>query len=319
MSFILLAHWNGRFGNRMHQYAYGATYSKITGSKFILPSDWEGTKLFKTQYHQVLDNDELRLNLNQSSDYFHTYEVRHENLKQVYPKIKQINPEDQKENYKKYNNPVYFDSVCAYGNSVYSKMSVSFLKEVFEFSDLVKNTEAYKYWESKKGTYDIAHLRRDDISNPNYNLNRTQGYSVISKESYFKAFEKFGFNKNEIIWISDDYTNKWHEDRPKTEHFGWEYPIGSEYRDPLVFDWLEDFLKLYFARTVFRANSSFSWWACFLSPTAKVYSPVIDKRIIYGVDALKEIGVDFVSGNHPHWMYNEYETKHIIIDDWGKE
>ena len=36
-------------------------------------------------------------------------------------------------------------------------------------------------------------------------------------------------------------------------------------------------------------------------------------------DALKEIDVDFVSGNHPHWMYNEYETKHIIIDDWGKE
>jgi hypothetical protein len=49
MSFILLSHWNGRFGNRMHQYAYGATYSKINNVSFILTTDWEGTYLFKNQ------------------------------------------------------------------------------------------------------------------------------------------------------------------------------------------------------------------------------------------------------------------------------
>ena len=79
-------------------------------------------------------------------------------------------------------------------------------------------------------------------------------------------------------------------------------PEGSEHLPAVMFDWLDDFLKLYFARTIFRANSSFSWWAAMLSPTATVYSPVIDKHHIYGVDGLKEIDVEFVEGNHPHWL-----------------
>ena len=42
--FILLSHWNGRFGNRLHQYAYGVTYSKLNNTPFVLPSDWEGDR-----------------------------------------------------------------------------------------------------------------------------------------------------------------------------------------------------------------------------------------------------------------------------------
>ena len=76
----------------------------------------------------------------------------------------------------------------------------------------------------------------------------------------------------------------------------------------VVFDWMNDFLKMYFARTIFRANSSFSWWAGFLSPTAKVYSPVVNKQHIYGRDndgEEKEIDLKFVEGNEPHWMHNQ--------------
>jgi hypothetical protein len=318
MSFILLAHWNGRFGNRMHQYAYGATYSHITGSDFILTSDWEGSKLFKNQYHKILDHDELRLQLNQDNNYFHTHDVQDRNITKVFPNAKRINPELRSENYLKYDHPVWFDSMCAYGNSVFSKMSKSFLKEVFELSDFVKNTEAYKYWEPKKGTYDIAHLRRDDIASPEYNKNIIQQYSVISKESYYRAFDSFGIDKDRVIWVSDDYSRKWHTDRPEPKRFHWYYPTGAEFKEPEGFDWLEDFLKIYFARNIFRANSSFSWWASFLSPTATVYSPILDKKISYGVDALEEVDYDFVKGNHPHWLWNEYEEKHIIINEWSK-
>jgi hypothetical protein len=52
---------------------------------------------------------------------------------------------------------------------------------------------------------------------------------------------------------------------------GWEHPTGSQSLPGIMFDWLDDFLKLYFARTIFRADSSFSWWAATLSPTAKVF------------------------------------------------
>lgn len=308
---IILGHWNGRFGNRLHQYAYGATYSKITGAKFFLASDWEGTKLFKDQYHSIAEQDEIRLYLNQTQPEFHKHTVIQNTLQKHYSDIKYINPEIAPTNYSLQNGNVWFDSVCAYSQEIFNPMSKEFLLKVFEFSDEVKNTDAYKYWSDKQGTYDIAHLRRDDIANANYNKTNVQGYSVIDKESYLKAFEKFGFDPHKVEWTSDDYIGKWHPDRKPTPHFGWRYPQGSNYKTGLMFDWLEDFLRLYFARTIFRANSSFSWWASFLSPTATIYSPVLDKQIIYGRDNDGvEINVDFVEGNHPHWMYGR---KDIII------
>jgi hypothetical protein len=59
MSSITLFHWVGRFENRMHQYAYGVTYAKLRNVDFVLGSDWEGTKLFKTQHHKVLGNPKI--------------------------------------------------------------------------------------------------------------------------------------------------------------------------------------------------------------------------------------------------------------------
>src|SRR5262249_24029715 len=56
--------WTGRFGNRMFQYAYGTTYAKLTGLPYMLPSEWEGTRLFRHQDHRVVDDDEIRLALN---------------------------------------------------------------------------------------------------------------------------------------------------------------------------------------------------------------------------------------------------------------
>jgi hypothetical protein len=311
MSFILLAHWNGRFGNRMHQYAYGATYSKLNNVPFYLPSDWEGTHLFKNQYHTVIEDDTLRLEINQTQPSMNNIESRTQYIQKLHPDAQRIHPEMMDQNYKKYDHPVFFDSVCAYSQTVFDSMDKEYLLKIFEFSDKVKNTESYKYWSSIAGTYNIAHLRRDDISDPNYNKTNTQGYSVISKESYYKAFEKFDYNSKDIIWISDDYTRKWHIDRPISPSLGWSYPVGSNYSNDVVFDWLEDFLKLYFAHTIFRANSSFSWWSSFLSPTTKVYSPILDKQVIYGRDNDGiEIDVDFVEGNHPHWMYDNSD---III------
>ena len=302
--FILLLHWHGRFGNRMHQYAYGATYARLNQCRFWLPSDWEGRHLFKTQHHELAPGRGFRARLNQTADPFNSREFRLAAARQLFPDLALIRPDDPRRNYRRRKHPLCFDNMCAYHPSIFRRMSKRHLLSVFEFSDAVRELDIYKRLADRQGTYDVAHLRRDDISNPAYNKTHVQGYSVISRESYRAAFEKYGFDPATIEWVSDDYKKKWHADRAPSVRAGWRYPTGSEYLPGLIFDWLEDFLKLYFARTIFRANSSFSWWAAFLSPCARVFSPVLDKRHIYGVDGMEEITVDFVEGNHPHWMFN---------------
>jgi hypothetical protein len=313
---VMLAHWNGRFGNRMHQYAYGATYAKNNDVNFELPSDWEGTHIFKNQKHTVVEDDELRLWLNQTSPELDTLEARLNAIKSFTERsgeqFNYVNVDKPEENYRKQGN-VTFDSVCAYHDSIFKSMSKDYLlNDVFAFNDHVKNSEIYKRLEDKQGTYDIAHLRRDDISNVNYKQNG--GYSVVSKKSYKKAFKEHGYDPEQVKWTSDDWTGNWGVGKP-SQNFGWNYPEGAVYNPEHIFDFFEDFLKLYFARTIFRANSSFSWWAAFLSEQreqpAKIFAPRLDKKILYASkENYKEEGeFDFEEGNHPHWLCTTQENR----------
>ena len=311
MSKLILSHWHGKFGNRMHEYAFASTYAKKYGLSFEAFSHWEGTFLFKNPQYKLIENDILRQYLRNGSL---SIDDRNKKVIEYYPEAEYLDAHAENDPYRQFACQVIFDSLSAYNNYIFDGMDANFIKSIFEFTDLVKETKSYKYWESIKGTYDVAHLRRDDIANIEFNLNNIQGYSVISKDSYFKAFEKFGFDKDKIEWVSDDFINKWHTDRPQTKQLGWEFPEGEIYDKEILFDWLDDFLKIYFARTVFRANSSFSFWACFLSPTAKVYSPIIDKQLIYGRNGLtKEIDVEFSEGNDNHWMHFDPPRKIQII------
>jgi hypothetical protein len=314
--FLLQLRWSGRFGNRMFQYAYGATYAKLTGLAYWLPSEWEGTRLFRRQDHRVVEHDEIRLALARPDEGDTANEVRMQTVRKYYPDAELFDAERASRPYMTPGHPICHANGCAYNKNIFTRMSRSHLKRVFEFSDDVKRLEVYRRYSDMQGLYDVAHLRRDDISNAEYNRTHIQGYSVVSVDSYLQAFQKFGYSAESILWVSDDYTGKWHVGR-RTRHIGgWEYPAGSHYLPPIIFDWLDDFLKLYFARTIFRANSSFSWWAATLSPTAKVFSPVIDKRHIYGVDGMDEITVDFVEGNHPHWLYGgRYDKPEIVLGE----
>ena len=301
MKAILLAHWNGRFGNRMHQYAYGATYAKLNNCQFILPSDWEGSFLFKKQVHEVLKNDDLRLHINQSQRGLDTIQYREQNIKRHYPGARQINPEDPNDCYSVHDDLVYFDCMCAYKQFVFDRMSKSYIKDIFEFSDEVKNLDIYKRLEDGQGKDIVAHLRRDDICNLAITKTGDVGYSTVSLDSYKRAFKKFGVDYNEVKWVTDDRSLNI---VPKTQEvkLGWSYPVGAHKDDKIGFDFLEDFLKIYFAKKVFRANSSFSWWASFLS-NAEIYSPILGEKVVYGYPDLVEIEVDFEEGNEHHWMH----------------
>ena len=302
MSFILPSCWSGRFGNRMYQYLYAYQYSKINKVDMVLMSEWEGSRLFKNKPYRLIENgikEEIVLNRLRKNDLDPSIEL----LIKSYPNITQVIPNSDIP-YAYSGSPSAFCSGCFYSEEIFKPMSKKDILWLFEFSDEVKKLKSYKHWESKAGTYDVAHLRRDDVSSPEFNQKYIQWYSTISIDSYLRAFKKFGFDEGQVEIISDDYTKKWHKDRKDSDLLGWVYPEGSVYSPDVIFDWLDDFLKMYFARTIFRANSSFSWWAAFLSPTAKIYSPVINESKIYGKDNLfEEIDVDFVEGNSPHWFY----------------
>jgi hypothetical protein len=301
--FLLQLRWRGRFGNRLVQYAYGATYAQCTGREYFLPSAWEGTRLFKSQPYGVIDNPAIRAALAAADDAPATTEQQFAVVRKYFPTAEQVDAEVLPDPYFTPPHPICHANGGAFNPAIFAGMSRRHLQQLCEFSDEVTSLRAYKRYADIQGMYDVAHLRRDDISDAEYNQTHVQGYSVISMDAYYRAFEKFGYAADEIDWVSDDYSGKWHVGRKKRYEGAWTYPTGSEYIQGIVFDWLDDFLKLYFARTIFRANSSFSWWAGVLSPTAKVFSPVLDKHHIYGVDGMEEIMVDFVEGNHPHWIY----------------
>lgn len=300
---VIINAWTGMFGIRMHEYAFAKTYAYKNNFDLELFSNWEGSVMFKNANENLIEFADLKDYLNHG---ILSLNDRNSTTQKFYPGSVYWNANHHPlDPYKNNGCSIITNDTNAYQESIFEGMDINYIKYIFELSDIVKNSKSYKYWESRKGTYDVAHLRRGDIADVQYNLSNEQGYSVVSKESYFSAFEKFGFDKNKIEWISNDTTKKWHLDKPDTPILSWNYPEGAEFNENIIFDWLDDWLKIYFARAVFRGNSSFSFWACLLSPTAKTYSPVMDKQLIYGRDnRTEEIVVDFTEGNENHWMYS---------------
>jgi hypothetical protein len=328
---VFLIHWNGRFGNRMHTYAFLKNRAAKLGGKIFLPSNWEGDKIFNLKDdYEIIQDDNLRASINQTHADFDNLTYRMKSVRAFEARseyrIKYISPDNPKENYKRYNHAVAVDSVSAYHKSIFQHMKLSDVLSWFEFNDEVKNLDIYKMLEDKQGTYDIAHLRRDDISSLNYNKNG--GYSTISKDAYMEAFKKYDYDPDKIEWTSDDWSGKWGvgnsmENGLISKRSTWRYPEGTSYQEGVIFDWLPDFLRLYFARSIFRANSSFSFWACTLAKgrevPPKIFSPRLDKRVLYK-ETQSETMFNFEEGNHPHWLCITGKDKcdDIIFSDESK-
>lgn len=296
---IILLHWNGRFGNRMFTYAFLRHYADEFGMPAWLPSGWEGELLFAKSKLPIIDDDTLRLHLNQTHPDFDTLPARLAAIRQYNLEhaddIRFINP-DNSADYGNLN--CCIDSLCCYHPSIFSRYSrQKMLTDYFCFSDLVKRSDLYKRMEDEQGKFVVAHLRRDDIADPRNNTNR--GYSVVSKASYQQAFEQYGYDPATVRWVTDDRSGSWGITAPVLPD-NWTYPTGSQYYPQVIFSWLPDFLRMVFAKALFRANSSFSWWAGFFCG-GQVYAPRLLARKLFH-ETQEELLVDFEQGNHPHWI-----------------
>jgi hypothetical protein len=298
---ILISRWWGRFGNKVHQYAFAATYAAKHNSRVIMPEWWEGVDIFAIPEHYLADKI-LRNDINVLR------RQKHESCVIAYMEgYYEKNNIAEKERYKKLDindacysllsysdqsrSKVVFEDLCAYHAAVFNGMHIDQLRAIFAFNTKVTELPTYKYWQKRRGTYDAAHVRRTDSVN-------TDWFVTVSKESYVNAMQDEGIDEDRVIWVSDDPSLR--RNCPPL------LPTVSETFDIRQhgFSWLEDFLILYFARRIFRANSSFSWWAAALSPTATVFSPVVAK---FKAGLSGEQLVTFVRGNRPHWYLTDVE------------
>lgn len=310
---LVQVHWIGRFGNRLFEYAFGNCFAKQFGVMYYMPSEWEGSVLFKpSKYVQVQPNDTVRLKINQSHKDMDTFEYRKSAIDEYNRKhndsICHINFHSASS---LGNRNAFFDDLnMMYFPHCFKLYDSNFIKnELYQFSEEVKASQLYKTLERRKGTYDVIHLRRGDIAMRNY----TGAHSMISKESYIKAVKKFGYDPKNFIWVSDDPKERTgHAWLDKCKNGSWRYPVGEKVMDEVFFDFFPEFLIIYFARTVFRGNSAFSWWASYLS-NAQIYAPVLKNKPTDKRNKFYEMECDFVEGNHPHFMGSRGEGFHDII------
>jgi len=201
---------------------------------------------------------------------------------------------DNEESYG-YTNICFADLHCMYYNHIFKYYSAKEIRSYFVFNDSIVKSKLYKYLRKRRGTYDCAHVRRGDIAEKNY----TGAASAISIESYKKAIRNQGGDPDKIIWISDDPNIKTPCKWSKYCKDNWNYPEGQEKIPTIIFDFLPDFLTMFFSRNLFRANSSLSWWAGFLGQCT-VFSPVLKDHML--CESVNFMDCDFVKGNWPHFM-----------------
>lgn len=179
-------------------------------------------------------------------------DVAHPTPSKMLPTLEEL-PEDGRVD-------INFHGYCQ-GGKFLSYLSESKIREWLQFED--KWVEMF----SVMGSLAIAHLRRGD-----YQSKWKDVFCVISKNSYLNACNKFGIEKASLSWKSEEMQVKW------------------RYVDEdLIF--LPDFFDMINAKHLFRANSTFSFWAGFFNKN-KVYSPLVENKV-------GECDVDFVEGNWP--------------------
>ena len=302
---IFQLHWYGRFGNRVFMYIFVNEWARVNKGMGYLPSTWEGNILFeKSPYCKVIEDDTLRLEINQTHPSMDNKTFRkgalerynqRKNTKILYLDTRSITNQTK----------IAFDDLnCMYFRSIHKQMNPDEIKKLFRFKKEVLESKLYQDIVKHKGKYVVAHLRRGDIASPHYK----GAHSMINKDSYFNAFKKYGVSKEDVIWLSDDRKQRTLKPFMFSKDYyniskghRWVYPAGE-----IIFDFLIELLLLKFAKIIFRANSSFSWFGAFISD-AEVYSPVITSKPTNLRNSFYKMDCEFVPGNKEAFMGSREE------------
>jgi hypothetical protein len=144
----------------------------------------------------------------------------------------------------------------------YKYYTLSKLREWFKFRQVWLDQ-----FPRKDDVYVATHVRRGDYTTVYPNI-----FCTIANEAYDLAIREAGYAAYRRVDVRED--------------------SPTEFRLP-GFEFMQDFFTIYNAPVVFRANSTFSWWAATLGHAREVYSPVVEGLRGYQKE------VKFVKGNWP--------------------
>jgi hypothetical protein len=157
--------------------------------------------------------------------------------------------------------------------------------------DLIYTRQQVKSWLQFRPEI-LTQLHQLDQSQPEIILNVREGddysgFARVSRESYINACRKFGFDPEKAAWETDTQATR----MPQFTVFA-----GNEWGSGLGTSavGIPSFYRLMKAKVLFRANSTFSWWAATLSD-GRIFSPVVE-----GLSGSPRVTCDnFVEGNWP--------------------
>jgi len=174
--------------------------------------------------------------------------------------------------HKIYNCGININSQNQQALSFYSRKDVKYW---FELEDKYKFPKI-------KDFYIAAHLRRGDY------FKAKDFFAILSKSCYVKAIKRFGYSTKKVIFTPSDN-------------------VPNEIELPADLLFLYDFNLLKNADVLFRANSTFSWWAATLG-NGKIFSPVVDQKCGWTDD------IEFTEGNHPKCTDSKFHKGLVLTD-----
>lgn len=172
---------------------------------------------------------------------------------------------------------------CAHHVKCYTR---TWAKKLFRFKQ-----EWLEKFPKPEVRYVAAHVRRGE-----YLHRYSNKYAVLTHRSYEAAFMLYGVDRSLVRWVYTltDKTPQKDVPWPNT----WPYPAWTSSSPhakmlPQALEFLPDFLMMIDADILFRANSTFSYWASVLADKQQqIFAPLVGELV-------GEHDIPFIRGNWP--------------------
>lgn len=251
----------GRLGNQIFQYALLKAVALKNNYEVVLPEENCFNYIESCNFNPVINkNDIYKLDLYDCFNIKERTLPKNEILKEIKYTFNEpfygFNPEVFKA-------PDFTNFHGYFQSALFFYENENLIKESLQIKKNIKDVVEKYLYDINKNNKNITtiHIRRGDA------IPQNGKYQVfLSKEYFLKLINKFRSENNIFIIISDDI--EW----CKQNFVGLDI-LFSEINNDNISQHLLDFCLLSLGNRIIIANSSFSWWAAWLSNSKEIYCP----------------------------------------------